>query len=76
MALSRQARRRLAHGSNATLVSALVVGLAVVVYLIVDLHRVRVDLSADQGSVLRADTRKKLKLLDEGGEPTSLTASR
>lgn len=74
MALSRQAQRRLAHGGNATFVSAIVVALAVVVYLIVDLHRVRVDLSADQGSVLRADTLKKLKLLDEGGEPTVVTA--
>lgn len=74
MALSRQNRRRLAHGGNATLVSALVVGVAVVLYLIVDQYRVRFDLSADQSSVLMADTRTKLQVLDQSGEPTVVTA--
>jgi ABC-type uncharacterized transport system len=74
MALSRQTRRRLAHGGNATLVSAVVVGLVVVLYLLVDLQRVRIDLSADQGSVLMEDTRTKLRLLDEGDVATSVTA--
>lgn len=69
-----QARRRVAAGSNALLVSVFVVAAICVGYLLVDLHRVRVDLSADQGSVLTADTRAKLALLDREGKPVVVTA--
>lgn len=74
MALNRNLQRRLAVGSNATLVTAIVVAAVVVSYLIVDRFRVRVDLSADQGSVLAADTRNKLGLLDTDGQPVTITA--
>jgi hypothetical protein len=74
MAVNRNLQRRLAVGSNATLVTFLVVAAVVVAYLIVDRFRVRVDLSADQQSVLAADTQNKLRLLEEGGEPVVITA--
>lgn len=74
MALSRTLRRRLATGSNATFVTLLVVATVVVLYLIVDRYRVRVDFSADQGSTLLADTRNKLRLLDADGRPVTITA--
>lgn len=74
MAVSTQSRRRLAAGSNALLVSLLVIVAACVGYAIVDLHRARVDLSADQGSILLDDTRTKLALLDQGGETVRVTA--
>lgn len=74
MALNRNLQRRLAVGSNATLVTVLVVAAVIVLYLIVDRFRVRVDLSADQGSVLAADTRNKLRLLDNDGQTVTITA--
>ncbi len=69
-----QTRRRFAAGSNAFLVSVFVVAAICVGYLLVDLHRVRLDLSADQGSVLLEDTRSKLALLDREGKPVVITA--
>ncbi len=74
MALNRTVQRRLAVGSNATLVTLLVVAAVVVVYLLVDRFRVRLDLSADQGSVLAGDTRNKLGLLDVDAQPVTVTA--
>lgn len=70
----KQSQRRLAAGSNALLVSAFVLACACVGYLLADLRRVRADLSADQGSVLLADTRTKLALLDQGGARVTVTA--
>ncbi len=74
MAVSNQTRRRLAAGSNAFLVSVLVIVAACVGYAIFDLYRARLDLSADQGSILMADTRTKLALLDEAGTTVRVTA--
>jgi hypothetical protein len=74
VALNRTLQRRLAVGSNATLVTFIVVAAVVLSYLIVDRFRVRIDLSADQGSVLAADTRNKLKLLDSEALPVTITA--
>jgi hypothetical protein len=73
MAVSQQ-KRRLAAGGNAALMSALVIAVACVGYLLVDLNRVRVDLSADQGSALLADTRTKLALLDRDDTTVTITA--
>jgi hypothetical protein len=56
------------------LVTAVVFAMAVVGYLLVDLKRVRIDLSADQASVLSEDMRNKLHLLDAAGTPTVVTA--
>jgi hypothetical protein len=74
MAVNRTLQRRLAFGSNATLVTVLVVGMVVLGWLISDKYRVRIDLSADQGSSLLADTRNKLRLLDHDAQPVTITA--
>ncbi len=74
MAMNRTLQRRLAVGSNATIVTFLVVAAVVVVYLLVDRFRIRVDLSADQGSVLAADTVNKLDLLDRDASAVTVTA--
>lgn len=74
MALDLATRRRLAHGSNATLMSLIVVAALVVSYLLVDRYRVRIDVSADQSSVLLEDTRNKLRLLDQDAQPVTITA--
>lgn len=72
--MNRNLQRRLAVGSNATFVTVLVVAAVVVLYLIVDRFRVRVDLSADQGSILAEDTRNKLGLLDADAQVVTITA--
>lgn len=74
MAVDLATRRRLAYGSNATLVSLLVVAAVVFAYLLADRFRVRLDVSADQSSVLLSDTRNKLRLLEEDAVPVELTA--
>ena len=72
--MNRNLQRRLAVGSNATFVTLIVVIAVIVAYLIVDRFRIRVDLSADQGSVLAADTQNKLRLLDTENQPVVVTA--
>ncbi len=74
MALNPTQKKRLAVGANAGLVTALVLVGAVLTYLIAERFRVRVDVSADQASVLLPDTAQKLRLLDEAGTPVTLTA--
>lgn len=74
MALGPAARRRLAHGSNATIVSVVVVVIVVLLYTVVDRFRVRLDVSADQSSVLLPDTRNKLRLLEADTQPVTVTA--
>lgn len=74
MAVDLATRRRLAYGSNATLVTLIVVTVVVFSYLLVDRYRVRLDVSADQSSVLLPDTRNKLRLLDEDATPVTITA--
>ncbi len=70
----RQLQRRLSHGSNATIVTVLVVALVVILYGVADRHRVRVDISSDQANTLLADTLKKLSLLDGEGQEVRVTA--
>jgi len=74
MALSRNLRRSLAHGGNATLVTVLVIVLVGVLYGIVDRNRVRVDVSEGGTNELQDDTLKKLSGLDEEGERVEVTA--
>lgn len=72
--MNQQLRRRLAYGSNATLVTAMVVGVLVLVYVLADGARVRWDLSADAANTLEPDTEAKLALLDADAEPVVITA--
>ncbi|MCB9745248.1 MAG: Gldg family protein [Alphaproteobacteria bacterium] len=74
MALSRQTQRRLAYGGNATLVTAIVIALVVVLYGVADRNRARVDFSADGDNELQADTLRKLQLLDTEGEEVEVVA--
>ncbi len=74
MKLSQQARRRLFHGSNATLVTLLVLVLVGLVLGVADRHRVRIDLSEEGASRLQPDTLKKLALLDAEGQEVRITA--
>jgi len=74
MKLSRQLQRRLSHGSNASVVTLLVVALVVILYGVADRHRVRVDISSDQTNTLLDDTLKKLSLLDAEGQEVRVTA--
>ena len=67
MALSRALQRRLAHGGNATLVTAMVVLLVGLLYGVADRNRVRWDLSSEAANQLQEDTLNKLSLLDEAG---------
>ncbi len=67
-------RRALAHGANAGLVTAMVVGVLVLVYALADAYRWRVDLSEEAANSLQADTLQKLSLLDQDGLPVVITA--
>ena len=72
--MNQQLRRRLAYGSNATLVTAMVLGVLVLLYGLADQSRVRWDLSADAANTLQSDTEAKLSLLDSDGQPVEITA--
>lgn len=67
-------RRRLAYGSNATLVTVMVLGVLVILYVVADLYRVRWDLSEDAANTVEDDTEAKLELLDREGIPVTVTA--
>ncbi len=67
-------RRRLAYGSNATLVTFMVIGVLVLLYVVADLYRVRWDLSEDATNSVEEDTEAKLELLDREGIPVTITA--
>ncbi len=74
MAVNRALQRRMAFGSNASFVTLLVVAMVIFTWLIADRYRVRIDLSADQGSTLLKDTQTKLRIFDNDGTPVSITA--
>ncbi|NOY25938.1 MAG: hypothetical protein GXP62_08715 [Oligoflexia bacterium] len=72
--MKQQLRRRLAYGSNATLVTVMVVLVLVLLYVMADSHRVRWDFSADASNTLQADTESKLSVLDQDGQQVTITA--
>lgn len=74
MAMNRNFRRRLATGSNATLVSAMLIAIVGVGYALLNPYRVRIDFSMTHESTLMADTRNKLRLLEQDNIPVTLTA--
>jgi len=67
-------RRRLAYGSNASLVTLMVVGVLVGMYLLASQFRYRWDLSEEGRNTLHEDTISKLALLDLDGDPVQITA--
>jgi hypothetical protein len=74
MALSPNLRRKLAHGSNAMLMTVLVVVLVGMLVGLADRHRFRVDLSADETAALTKDTLQKIALIEDGGRQVRITA--
>ncbi len=73
MALNLQSRRRLAHGGNATLMSALVVLLIGVLVGVAERSPLRWDLSEDAASKLQRGTVHKLELLESEGVEVKIT---
>lgn len=69
-----QTRRLLAYGSNATLVTIIVIALLVLLYALADQFRARVDLSSGAQHTLLPETLAKLALLDADGAPVEITA--
>jgi len=63
MAMTPNFRRKLAYGSNALLMTVLVVILVGVLVDFVGRHRVRIDLSADGHAGLEAETTQKISLV-------------
>jgi len=74
MALSPNLRRKLAHGSNAMVMTFLVVALVGMLVGLAGRHRVRVDLSADETAALTQDTLQKIGLIEDGGNRVRVTA--
>ncbi len=72
--MKQSTRRRLAYGSNATLVTVMVLGALVLLYVLADLYRVRWDLSEGASNTLAPETLEKLRLLDADGEKVTITA--
>ncbi|MFH1468234.1 MAG: DUF4350 domain-containing protein [Pseudomonadota bacterium] len=72
--MNRTLARKLSYGSNATLVTLLVVALVVLLYTVADRHRVRWDLTEAGANALRQDTLHKLALLDAAGQQVDITA--
>lgn len=67
-------RRLLTYGSNATLVTFMVIAVIVLVYALADQLRARVDLSEGARNTLLPETLAKLALLDADGIPVEITA--
>ena len=74
MAMSRAIQRRLAHGSNATLVTLMVIVLVGLLYGVAERNRVRFDLSEDGANRLLPDTERKIELIERSGEIVTVTA--
>ena len=66
-------RRRLAYGSNATVVTVVVLGVVVMLQILADRHSQRWDLSEGGSNTLQAETLDKLRLADETGEAIAIT---
>ena len=67
-------RRRLAYGSNATVVTVVVVAIMVLLYVVASQTRVRRDFSAEGRNTLSPDMMAKLRLLDADNQPVTVTA--
>ncbi len=67
-------KRRLAYGGNASLVTAMVVGVLVLLYVLADGYRLRWDLSAEALNTLQTDTEAKLALLDADARDVEIIA--
>ena len=71
--MKRSLKRRLSYGFNATLVTAMVVAVVVVLYGVLDRHRARWDLTEESANKLQRDTLHKVELLDADGQVVNIT---
>lgn len=67
-------RRRLTHGSNASLVTVLGLAIVALLYVAAMQTRLRWDFTEEGRNTLSADMRAKLALLDADGVPVQITA--
>jgi hypothetical protein len=72
--MKQSTRRLLAYGSNATLVTVMVLIALVGIYLLAANKRVRVDMSEEGRNTLAVETLEKIQLLDMDGLPVKITA--
>lgn len=72
--MKQSTRRLLAHGTNASLVTAMVVGVLVMTYALADTYRTRIDLSEEASNTLQPETLQKLALLDQDAQKVVITA--
>lgn len=72
--MKNSSRRLLAYGSNATLVTVIVIAVLVLLYALADQFRGRVDLSEGSQNTLLPETMAKLALIDADAVPVEITA--
>lgn len=72
--MKQSTRRLLAYGSNASLVTVMVLGVLVLAYVLADAYRFRVDLSEGASNTLQSETVQKLALLDQDARTVTITA--
>lgn len=74
MAVNQIWRRRLTHGSNASVVTVVGMAIVVLLYIAAMQTRVRWDFTEEGRNTLSADMRAKLALLDADNVPVTITA--
>ena len=67
-------RRLLTYGSNATLVTAMVLAVVVLLYVLADKYRAAVDLTEGASNTLQSETIEKLRLIEQDGVAVEITA--
>jgi hypothetical protein len=72
--MKQSTRRLLTHGTNASLVTVMVIGVLVLLYVLADNFRQRIDLSEGGQNTLQAETVDQLRLLDSDGQAVTITA--
>lgn len=72
--MNHSSRRLLAYGSNATLVTVLVLGVLVALYWMASIYRVKMDFTEGASNTLQEEMIGKVELLDAEGIPVQITA--
>ena len=72
--MKQSTRRLLTYGSNASLVTVMVLGVVILLYVLADAYRWRTDLSEGASNTLQSETVQKLSLLDQDGRAVTVTA--
>ena len=72
--MKQSTRRRLAYGSNATLVTVMFVAVLVLLYWLASTYRTRWDLTEGASNTLQGETLHKIALIDAERLPVEITA--